>query len=185
MEHEANRAARVAVVMGSSRNDGLTMSAVKHLRDKLRHEVQLAELSTLKIEPFEYDRYDNRDDFRSVIKVMTESAHIVFATPVYWYSMSATMKVFFDRLTDLLHDPIDRKTGRALAGRNVWLLATGSDKHLPAGFDVPFARTAAYFAMMWRQAFYYQSIKGVPPSSASLEEINTLARLIDADDMGT
>ena len=171
-------ASRVTIVMGSARGDGNTASAVLHLSQKIGARAALTDLSKLTIIPFEYGRHDDHDDFRSVIRMMLESEHIVFATPVYWYSMSARMKVFFDRLTDLLVDPVDRKSGRALAGRNVWLLTTGTDDSLPTGFDVPFAQTAAYFGMIWRQAFYVQSVKGAPLTTASLSEVGKLASLI-------
>lgn len=112
--------------------------------------------------------------------MMLASEHIVFATPVYWYSMSGTMKGFFDRLTDLLVDPENRELGRAFAGRNVWLLATGADESLPSGFQEPFASTAAYFGMVWQQAFYCRSVKGAQLTVESLSEARKLASLIVA-----
>ena len=171
----------VTVIFGSARSDGNTAALVQYLNTKLGGQTKVCDLSKLVIEPFEYDRYDDRDDFRSVIDMMIQSKHIVFATPVYWYSMSATLKVFFDRLTDLLHDPNDRISGRTLAGRNVWLISTGTDESLPPGFDVPFAQTAGYFTMKWRQSFYGRSIKGEPLSPGSIAQAEKLASLITAD----
>jgi hypothetical protein len=66
--------------------------------------------------------------------------------------MSAELKVFFDRLSDLL--TIAREKGRGLAGKDVWLLASGSEVMLPDGFEVPFARTAEYFGMRYCGAAY-------------------------------
>lgn len=171
----------VTVILGSARSDGNAAKLVERLSENLGEQAKIFDLSKLIIEQFKYERYDDRDDFRSVIVMMLQSQHIVFATPVYWYSMSATLKVFFDRLTDLLHDPIDRISGRSLAGRNVWLISTGTDEGLPPGFDVPFARTAAYFDMVWRQAFYARSIRGEPLSPGSLAEADKLASLITAE----
>ncbi len=46
-------------------------------------------------------KYGNReDDFMKVVDLILRD-RLIFATPVYWYSMNSTMKVFFDRLTDL------------------------------------------------------------------------------------
>jgi multimeric flavodoxin WrbA len=181
MFDEEGTAGRVAIVMGSARGDGNTASAVLHLGRTLGARVRVADLSTLAIHPFDYSRHDDRDDFRSVIETMLASRHIVFATPVYWYSMSGAMKVFFDRLTDLLADPDNRKFGRALAGRDVWLLATGTDEELPPGFHEPFARTAAYFGMVWRQAFYSRVPRGAPLTIVNLSEADELAKLILAE----
>lgn len=171
----------VTVILGSARSNGNTNALVERLIAKLRDQTNVFDLANLAIEPFEYQRYGDRDNFRSVVDTMLQSQHIVFATPVYWYAMSATLKVFFDRLTDLLHDPNDRISGRTLAGRNVWLISTGTDDGLPPGFDVPFARTAAYFDMVWRQAFYARSINGEPLSPGSLAEADKLASLITAE----
>lgn len=171
---------RVMIVAGSARGDGNTASAVSHLSQELGVGVGVADLSALLINPFEYGRHDDRDDFRSVIGRMLASEHIVFATPVYWYSMAGPMKSFFDRLTDLLLDPDSRTIGRALAGRNVWLLATGTEAELPPGFQEPFARTSSYFGMIWREAFYCRSIKGLPLTPASLLEAEKLAERIVA-----
>lgn len=181
MKTAGEKADRATIIFGSARSDGNTAAIVQHLSAKLGRQTQVCDLSKLQIEPFTYGRSDDRDDFRTVVAMMLQSDHIVFATPVYWYSMSATLKVLFDRFTDLLRDPNDRITGRALAGRNVWLLSTGTDERLPPGFDVPFALTAGYFDMVWRQAFYGRSIKGEPLSPGSLAEAEKLASLITAD----
>jgi multimeric flavodoxin WrbA len=170
---------RVVIVMGSARPDGNTACAVHHLAKNLGGDATVIDLARLTIGAFEYSHHEDRDGFRSVIRAMLASEHIVFATPVYWYAMSGTMKVFFDRLTDLLLDPESRQLGRALAGRNAWLLATGTDECLPLGFHEPFERTTAYFGMIWRQAFYCRSIEGALLTSESLSQAETLASLID------
>jgi multimeric flavodoxin WrbA len=101
----------VTVILGSARSDGNAAKLVERLSENLGEQAKVFHLSKLIIEQFEYQRYDHPDDFRSVVSMMLQSQHIVFATPVYWYSMSATLKVFFDRLTDLLHGPNDRISG--------------------------------------------------------------------------
>jgi multimeric flavodoxin WrbA len=168
----------VLIIMGSARAAGNTASAAQRLRDTLRSPVQLIDLSVREIGKFEYSRFDDRDDFRSIVQLMTASEHIVFATPVYWYAMSSVMKTFFDRFTDLLIDRQHRIAGRALAGRNVWLIATGTDPDMPSGFTEPFSRTAEYFGMEWRGAAYCQSIKGAPLSTEGLAPAAQLAHQI-------
>lgn len=83
---------------------------------------------------------------------------IVFATPVYWYSMSGHMKVFFDRLTDLV--TIQKKAGRQLKGKKMFVVAVGSDQALPIGFETPFQQTAAYLHMHYLGC-YYSSRKAI------------------------
>lgn len=44
--------------------------------------------------------------------------------------------------------------GRALAGKRVFLISTGTDPELPKGFEVPFKRTSEYFSMEYMSALY-------------------------------
>jgi multimeric flavodoxin WrbA len=88
----------------------------------------------------------------SVAEKMETAERIVFATPVYWYAMSGELKVFFDRLTDLL--TTHKSIGKALKGKKTYLIATGSDPELPEGFEVPFRSTSAYFDMSYEGALY-------------------------------
>ncbi|MEM1052054.1 MAG: NAD(P)H-dependent oxidoreductase [Pseudomonadota bacterium] len=168
----------VAVIIGSAWNDGNTAKSVDVLCEKLPDTPLRIDLSQLQIMPFEYGAHHDRDDFRSVIAMMLQSEHIVFATPVYWYAMSGVMKGFFDRLTDLLLDQNDRTTGHALAGQNVWLLANGSGTDFPAGFTVPFEQTASYLAMNWRDALYVQAEGSGALSTKAVSAICRLARVI-------
>ena len=70
------------------------------------------------IRPYDYDPATNaHDDFKFVAGKMLAVDNIVFATPVYWYSMSECMKAFFDRLTDLLS--FHKIIGKGLKGIHV------------------------------------------------------------------
>ncbi len=135
----------------------------------------MVHLPSLRIEPFTYETADHGDDFRAVVDQMIHHRHIVFVTPVYWYAMSGLMKTLFDRFTDLLVTPSNRKTGRLLAGKDVWLLATGTDDALPPGFLEPFARTAAYFGMCWKSAFYVRIDKNLTSERQNFAEVEKLA----------
>jgi len=177
MPQSTRNISRLAVIVGSARTDGNTAAIVSRFVQKLPSPPVVANLAVLKIAPFEYGCHGRQDDFQSVIGSILASDHVIFATPVYWYAMAAAMKSFFDRLTDLLVVPNGRKIGRALAGRSVWLLSTGTDETLPPGFEEPFARTARYFDMIWREAFYCRSIKGARPTDEALSEVDRLAEL--------
>lgn len=66
--------------------------------------------------------------------------------------MSGTLKVFFDRLTELLstHKPI----GKSLKGKKTYLISTGTDPVLPVGFEIPFKMTSEYFEMTFENTYY-------------------------------
>ena len=50
---------------------------------------------------------------------------IIFATPVYWYSMSGTLKTFFDRLSDLLH--YKKELGRQMRGKKMAMISNSGE----------------------------------------------------------
>lgn len=172
---------QVLAITGSARGDGNTALTVAHLRRALAlADDQLIDLQACRVESFRYDPPPPADDFQTIVERMLAHRHIVFATPVYWYAMSGVMKMFFDRLTDLLLSPDGRRTGRALAGRDVWMIATGTDAALPDGFAVPFARTAEYFGMRWRAAFYVCVPREPLPAGHDFPAVEELAAAIRA-----
>jgi multimeric flavodoxin WrbA len=97
----------------------------------------------------------HRDDFATVVGAMSVHDAIIFATPVYWYSMSGRLKVLFDRFTDLV--TVRKDLGRGLRGRSVFVLSCGSEKEMPVGFEVPFRDTAQYLGMNYEGALYVRS----------------------------
>lgn len=141
---------KVLVILGSARSESNTFKAIeKHLPFS---QYTLIDLLKYEVLPYSYDGYGPEDDFLKIVQIMIESDVIVFATPVYWYAMSGSMKKFFDRFSDLITG--QKLFGRALAGKETWLFASGSDEVLPVGFEVPFKRTSEYFDMNYKQALY-------------------------------
>ncbi|MEZ4804274.1 MAG: NAD(P)H-dependent oxidoreductase [Bacteroidia bacterium] len=65
--------------------------------------------------------------------------------PVYWYAMSGIMKVFFDRLSDLL--TIEKDLGRQLRGKNMAVVSVSNGNNLGDAFWLPFKSTAEYLGM--------------------------------------
>ena len=134
------------IIQGSSRSKGNTNKVVRLLMKEL--EFDLVDLSLKKIGYFDYEFKNQTDDFLSIIKkIANEYELIVFATPVYWYSMSGIMKTFFDRLSDCLR--IEKETGRKLRGKNMAVISCGSDEIETEGFFTPFRNSAEYLGMTY------------------------------------
>lgn len=145
---------KVLIISGSARGGSNTLKSVQTLN---LPEAHILELLQFNISPYKYDETNRDDDFMQVVSKMLEADLIVFATPVYWYSMSWVMKVFFDRLTDLLSG--DRKVlGRRLKGKKTFLLAQGASDEMPIGFEVPFKSSSEYFGMEFN-GFKYVVVK--------------------------
>lgn len=141
---------RPLVILGSARADGETRKAVDMAFSP--GSVDLLVLPDFIIGGYDYRHRNSSDAFSSIAEAMTRVDQIVFATPVYWYAMSAPLKFFFDRLTDLTENL--KSQGKALDGKQVWVTATGTEEALPEGFEAPFRRTAEYFGMNYRGAAY-------------------------------
>lgn len=148
-------AKQVLVISASPHSGGETAKAVAALIDGT--DAAHIDLMDYKISHYDYGHANAVDDFVAVSARMLTATDIVFATPVYWYAMSGPMKVFFDRLSDLI--TIRKDEGRALKGRRVWLLANGAEAELPEGFTVPFRRTAEYFDMDYKGHHYLYTHK--------------------------
>jgi len=105
---------------------------------------------------FDYEQNNRNDKFKELIQLILEYDHVVFASPVYWYAMSAQMKVFFDRFSDLLTS--SKELGRLLRGKSCSVIATGTDVELPNCFFRPFELTAKYLSMSF-EGYGYLSVK--------------------------
>lgn len=140
----------VAVVLGSSRSDGNTRAAVDMVFGG--SPAFLVDLSRVDVGPYQYGPRERGDDFNRVMRQLLERPVWVLATPVYWYAMSGQMKVFLDRFSELL---TERKgEGRRLRGKDVLVIASGTDPSLPEGFEAPFRQTCDYLGMHYRGALY-------------------------------
>lgn len=135
---------KILIIMGSARSDGNTRKIIDAVID--RTAADFIDLSTYKINYFDYEYRNKSDDFVQIATKMVEYEQIVFATPVYWYAMSAQLKTFFDRLTDLL--TTHKRLGRQLrGGKKMYSIACSSDAVAYEGFTMPFKNTAEYLGM--------------------------------------
>ncbi|MCH9812272.1 NAD(P)H-dependent oxidoreductase [bacterium] len=145
--------AKVITIMGSSRSKGNTFKAVQDLDPK--GETTFVDLKELDISVYDYEHRNKGDDFLPLIEQVVLHDVIVLATPVYWYTMSGHMKIFFDRITDCL--TIEKDLGRKLRGKKVFLLISQDgplDREL---FEYPLKATVEYLGMEYGGSFYHYS----------------------------
>lgn len=117
---------------------------------------QIVNLLDFNISPFNYSaNYPPADNFYELMGIILDYSHIVFATPVYWYSMSGLMKNLVDRFTDIV--TVKKEIGRKLRGKSMFLIAVGVDEKLPGGFETPFKLTAAYLGMIYQDRIYFST----------------------------
>jgi len=135
------------VISGSSRTDGNTKTTIQHF---LGEDAPIIDLCTLKLSPYDYMYRNHGDDFIPLVHQILSRDLIVFATPVYWYTMSAWMKIFWDRVTDLMYHHKD--LARQLKGKTT-LIFVDSCGGKPEGFESPLVQTFAYLGMHYQGCF--------------------------------
>lgn len=122
-----------------------------HVAQRLANELSADHLDLLNytIYPFNYEQeYPVDDDFIRLVEAeLLPRQQIIFASPVYWYSMSGPMKVFFDRLSDLLKSR--KELGRQLRGKRMSVLSCGNDEEINDSFFEAFRLSADYLGMSY------------------------------------
>lgn len=132
------------IIQGSSRSDGNTNKIVNLLINEI--DCDIVDLAKLDIGHYDYEYKNQDDDFVPLInKIVEEYDLIIFATPVYWFTMSSFTKVFFDRLSDCIR--IHKDTGRKLRGKSMAAICCGSGDTPTPGFFKPFQLSAEYLGM--------------------------------------
>lgn len=130
-------------ILGSARSDGNTATVLARLVEGCGCAVY--DLNELRLAPFDYGQAYPPDAFLDVVRAMVAAPLTVFATPVYWYSYSAVMKEFIDRLSDLLMS--QKPLGRQLRGRSFALLASSAEPDPDADLVSAFRRLCEYLGV--------------------------------------
>ncbi|MEQ1923956.1 MAG: NAD(P)H-dependent oxidoreductase [Pyrinomonadaceae bacterium] len=134
------------IILGSSRKDGDTKKVVDEIISISGWD--LIDLNDYNISYYDYEHKNLDDDFLPLMrKIIAEYGVLIFATPVYWYSMSGIMKVFFDRFTDLLDE--EKDLGRELRGKGMAVVSCSGGGNLGEHFWHPFVATAEYLGMQY------------------------------------
>lgn len=143
-------------VLGSSRPEGNTETLARKAAEQLPADVEQRwlNLADHPLPDFEDLRHDSDyvrpsgDNAATLLDATVEATDIVIASPLYWYSVSATTKRYLDYWSGWLRIPgVDFKA--TMAGRTLWGVAALADDQ-PVVAD-PLAGTlrnsAAYLGM--------------------------------------
>ena len=134
------------IILGSSRSHGETRQVCDFIVEKTGFD--LIDLNQFDFSYYDYEHRNAGDDFLPLMeRIIEKYDHIYLATPEYWYTMSAVMKNFLDRLSDLL--TIRKDLGRRLRGRAMGLISCAGHDVLKPGFEMPFEESAKYLGMKY------------------------------------
>ena len=158
---------KIAYILGTSRSDGNTRRLVEYVNAKVK--APLFDLAKLNISYFDYEGRNLSDDFIPLIESLRDVSNIGFVSPMYWYTVSAQLKTFIDRLSDLLGPR--RELLGMLRGKGTFLLATGStEKQITPGMEEVIKRTSEYLGMVYRGAHYVHVETDLVLSPGQLKE---------------
>jgi len=149
--------ATTAIIYGAARKEGNTRQVVDAVAQKLSADV--FDVSDYKISFYDYEHNNRDDDFLPLIETLLKYDSWIFASPIYWYTMSAQLKVFVDRITDLLD--IELEKGRKLRGLNAALITTGLEDLCPTCYEDVFINTFNYLEINYRGCLYVNAANGI------------------------
>jgi multimeric flavodoxin WrbA len=143
---------KTIAIIGSSRRNGNTGKLIDTIASKLA--IEVIDLADLNISTYDYEHGNMNDDFLPTIKYILTHDNIIFASPVYWYAMSAQMKTFFDRITDLLSVDELKSLGRKLRGKVGFVVSTSMHEQIDDSFINSFTDTFHYLGMNYGGAIH-------------------------------
>lgn len=119
------------IIYGSSRDFGNTEYFVENaLQNIVVERVYLREHNIKNIIDQRHDELGFSfvdDDFHEIATKLLEHNKIVFATPIYWYSMSGIMKNFIDRWSHAMRDDRYGNFRERLNNKKAYVIAVGGD----------------------------------------------------------
>lgn len=138
----------VFTLYSSARKNGNTFEMTQAFSNIIPSEV--CYLDDLDVREYDYQHTNQHDDFEMLIDKMLAADIIIFASPVYWYSMTPAFKRFFDRFTDLTELIHLKAKGKALRKKSFYLFLTSVHDQPPKAFVNVVKDTFNYFK--WQYA---------------------------------
>jgi len=169
---------KVLVINGSHRATGSTSDLVDLFKNALDDKIKcnVMNLVDYQLDYFNYEgEYGEEDKFLDIIDEVIESDMVVLAAPIYWYTMPARMKTFFDRITNLFSTERYNK----LKGKKIVLLFTHGSPCYNESYVESYKATCDYIGLSFMGYFQSQGTRdgGV---KCSQEELNNFVKKLNS-----
>jgi multimeric flavodoxin WrbA len=163
-------------LFSSSRRKGNTGRLMDRIAATL--DIEVVDLASLRITPYDYDHSNRDDDFEPLMDRVLAHGQIIFASPIYWYSVSPPMKIFIDRISDFLDLSDLLSKGRRLRGKNAFIVCTSVCDEASPLFMSAFRETFDYLGMRFAGATHVNCVDGYQPAThdAAASAFATLVR---------
>jgi multimeric flavodoxin WrbA len=154
-------------LLASSRRHGHTGQLIDRIARELA--VEVIDLAALRLSAYDYEHRNRADDFEPLMMRVLAHQQLILATPVYWYAVTPAMKVFLDRICDLLEIPELLPAGRRLRGKNAYIVCTSVCAAPAPQFMGSLCETFSYLGMHFNGVAHVNCGDGLAP--ALLESI--------------
>lgn len=165
-------------LFSSSRRLGNTGQLTDRIALELN--IEVVDLSSLRMSSYDYAHMNRHDDFEPLMKHVLTHDQLIFATPIYWYAVSPAMKIFLDRLSDFLELPDLLAEGRRLRGKNAYVACTSVSDEPSAQFMGAFRETFDYLGMRFGGAIHVNCQAGYRPAVHESEALRFAALVREA-----
>jgi multimeric flavodoxin WrbA len=132
-------------LFSSARRLGNTGRLIDRIASELN--IEVVDLGRQRMSAYDYEHRNRDDDFEPLIRHVLAHDQIIFASPIYWYAVTPAMKLFLDRLSDLLDVPDLLDEGRRLRGKNAYVVCTSVGDQPAGAFMEAFLDTFNYLGM--------------------------------------
>jgi multimeric flavodoxin WrbA len=164
---------KTAIIYGGVRDHGNTIRVINTVAQKISADV--FDVSHHQISFYDHEHKNRDDDFLPLIKNLVQYDRWIFASPVYWYTMSAQLKVFVDRISDLMD--IEQDLGRQLRGLGAALIATGIEESCPTCYEDVFIHSFNYLDMNYLGCLYVDTSNPIDPDEFE-SQLNAFVEVI-------
>ena len=166
-------------LLSSSRRLGNTGQLIDRIALELN--IEVVDLNGLRMSSYDYDHLNRNDDFEPLMRHVLAYDQIIFATPIYWYAVSPAMKIFLDRISDLLEVPELLPEGRRLRGKNAYVVCTSICDEPSVEFMGAFRETFNYLGIRFGGSAHVNCSDGYLPAVHDPEAVAFAALVRRAD----
>ena len=166
-------------LFASSRRNGNTGQLIDRIAGELA--IEVIDLSRQRMSEYDYEHRNRGDDFEPLMRHVLDHDQILFATPVYWYSVCPPMKVFLDRISDFLDLPDLLDQGRRLRGKQAYIVCTSVDDEVSKAFLDALTDTFQYLGMRFGGIVHVDCRDGYIPERHDADAVAFAQRLRNAN----
>jgi multimeric flavodoxin WrbA len=162
-------------LFASSRRHGNTGRLIDRLSADLP--IEVIDLADRNLSAYDYEHRNRGDEFEALIGRVLEFDQVIFASPVYWYAVSPPMKVFIDRLSDLLDLEELREQGRRLRGKTAFVACTSVCEEAAPSFVAALCDTFSYLGMRFGGLLHANCVDGYEAAKYEPDIVRFIVRL--------